>query len=195
MKLPLLPLNAIVCPQGRIPLQIFELHYLDMIAESMKKGEGFVCVLMRSENASTEHVQAGQFYELGTLVKIVDFGKTPSTGVLNLTIEGVAQVKLTRLERHDDTVWYADAHISGDEEHIELPEEFDELRVVLQALVKHPYVRDLHMDIDFEDGRQVGWRLTELLPLGNKQKQHLYELNNPLDRLEEISRQISDLVT
>jgi Lon protease-like protein len=195
MKLPLLPLNAIVCPQGRIPLQIFEPHYLDMIAESMKKGEGFVSVLMRNENASTEHVQAGQFYELGTLVKIVDFGKTPSTGVLNLTVEGSAQVSLSALELSENGVWYADIHKSSEEQQIDLPEEFDELRVVLQALAKHPYVRDLNMAIDYEDGRQVGWRLTELLPLGNKQKQSLYEMNNPIDRLEAISRQIADMVT
>ena len=195
MKLPLLPLNAIVCPRGRIPLQIFEPHYLDMIAESMKNGDGFVTVLMRSENASTENVQAGQFYELGTRVQIVDFGKTPSTGVLNLTVEGIAQVKLSSLMRSDSGVWHADIQLNREEAHIDLPEEFDELRVVLQALVKHPYVNELNMDIDYEDGRQVGWRLTELLPLGNKQKQNLYEMSDPLCRLEAISRQISDMVT
>lgn len=195
MKRPLLPLNAIVCPQGRIPLQIFEPHYLDMIAESMKSGEGFVTVLMRNENAPTESVQAGQFYELGTLVQIVDFGKTPSTGVLNLTVEGISQVKFSGLACRDDGVWFADIHACEKEKHIDLPDEFEELRVVLQALVKHPYVQELNMDIDYDDGRQVGWRLTELLPLGNQQKQHLYEMSDPVCRLEEISRQISDMVT
>lgn len=195
MKLPLLPLNAIVCPQGRIPLQIFEPHYLDMIAESMKQGEGFVAVLMRNENAPTEHVRQGQFYELGTRVHIVDFGKTPSTGVLNLTVEGMEQVKLSDLEEREGGVWYAEVETLGEEQHIDLPEEFDELRVVLQALVKHPFVKELNMEIDYEDGRQVGWRLTELLPLGNKQKQYLYELSDPVRRLEAISRQISDMVT
>ncbi len=195
MKLPLLPLNAIVCPQGRIPLQIFEPHYLDMIAQSMKQGEGFVAVLMRNENAPTERVREGQFYELGTRVQIVDFGKTPSTGVLNLTVEGMEQVKLSGLEEQDNGLWYAELEALDEEQHIDLPEEFDELRVVLQALVKHPFVSDLNMKIDYQDGRQVGWRLTELLPLGNQQKQYLYELSDPVRRLEAISRQISDMVT
>ncbi|KZY87371.1 hypothetical protein A3741_25510, partial [Oleiphilus sp. HI0069] len=128
-------------------------------------------------------------------VQIVDFGKTPSTGVLNLTVEGLEQVKLSSLEERENGVWYAELEAIGEEQHIDLPEEFDELRVVLQALVKHPFVRDLNMDIDYEDGRQVGWRLTELLPLGNKQKQHLYEMSDPLQRLQAISRQISDMVT
>ena len=195
MKLPLLPLNAIICPRGRIPLQIFETHYLDMIAESMKHGSGFVVVLMPDDSEQAMPVVDSQFYKVGTLVSIVDFGKTPSTGVLNVTVEGMAQVKLSELERHENGVWFAEVTQTKEEEYVELPEVLDELRVVLQALVKHPFVRDLNMEIDFQDGRHIGWRLTELLPLGNRQKQQLYEMHDTMRRLENISKQISDMVT
>jgi uncharacterized protein len=195
MKLPLLPLNAIVCPGGRIPLQIFETNYLDMIAESMKRESGFVVVLLEEEQSSIEQVLESQFFRLGTLVRIVDFGKTPSTGVLNVTVEGLSQVSISELERGEGGVWYAEITEGKVEDYIGLPEEFDELRTVLQALVKHPFVQELNMDIDYDDGRQVGWRLTELLPLGNRQKQCLYEMSNTIGRLESIARQISDMVT
>lgn len=194
MKLPLLPLNAIVCPKGRIPLQIFEPHYLDMVAETIKADTGFVVVLLHEGKKDTGEIHRDQFYRLGTLVKLVDFDKTQSTGVLNITVEGIRRVELTDLERRENGLWLAELTETESEDYVGLPEEFDELRTVLRALVKHPFVEGLNMEIDYSDGRQVSWRLTELLPLGNQQKQMLYETTDAITRLEKISSQISDLV-
>jgi Lon protease-like protein len=192
MKVPLLPLNAIVCPQGRIPLQVFEPQYLDMVAEALRTGKGFVTVLLNDEKTPQEK---GEFYRLGTLVSVVDFGKTASTGVLNITVEGEAQVVLSNLEIQADGLWLADVSEIYEEGYVDLPDEFEDLRVVLQALMKHPFVKELNMEIDYQDGRQVGWRLTELLPLCNKEKQCLYEMTDAISRLEKISEKISDMVS
>jgi len=56
----------------------------------------------------------------------------------------------------------------------------------LKALFRHPVVRELDMDVDYDDARDVGWRLTELLPLDKQEKQRLVELQAPLERLERL---------
>jgi len=190
MKTPLLPLNAIVCPKGRIPLQIFEPHYLDMVSECLKSGREFAVVLLCEEGLND-----ARFYKQGTLVRIVDFDNTPQAGVLSITVEGIAQVALNELEQQEDGLWLASIRKKSQESYVDLPEEFDDLKVVLKALVKHPFVKDLNMEIDYQDGREVSWRLTELLPLGNKQKQCLYEMQDAVSRLERISKELSEMVT
>jgi len=192
MKTPLLPLNAIVCPQGRIPLQIFEPRYLDMVSDCLKHDRGFVAVLLRDEGSRDS--LSSSFYKTGTLVKMVDFGKSAQEGVINITVEGLSKVQVSDIERQDDGLWLATINKLSAEKYTDLPKEFDDLKVVLQALVEHPFVKDLNMDIDFHDSRQIAWRLTELLPLGNHQKQSLYEMPDSLSKLATISKQISEMV-
>ncbi len=189
MNLSVFPLNAIVCPKGRISLRIFEPRYLDMVRACLRHEEPFVVTLV-----SPQKIKGQAFYTTGTMVKIVDFGETSQQGILNIVVEGMAQVGLSNLSRQEDGVWKADITEKMKEPYLSTPEEFDELCLVLKALAKHPYVQELNMDIDYDDAREVGWRLTELLPLGNEQKQCLYELGNSELRLSKIADQLSDLV-
>ncbi len=189
MKLSVFPLNAIVCPKGRIALRLFEPRYLDMVRNCLRKEEPFVVTLF------TPAKNKGQvFYTTGTLVKIVDFGETLQNGMLNIIVEGIAQVSLSNLSREKDGLWKAEVKEAVAEPYSAIPEVYDDLCLVLKALVKHPYVQELDMQINYADAREVGWRLTELLPLGNEQKQCLYELHNPELRLSKIADQLSDLV-
>ncbi|CAN0600625.1 unnamed protein product, partial [Ectocarpus sp. 12 AP-2014] len=41
MNVPLFPLNSIVLPRGRIPLQLFEPRYIDMLTRCLKEDRGF----------------------------------------------------------------------------------------------------------------------------------------------------------
>ena len=189
MNLSVFPLNAIVCPKGRISLRIFEPRYLDMVRNCLRQGEPFVVTL------ATPLKKYGQaFYTTGTMVKVVDFGETLQNGMLTIIVEGMVQVGLSQLSRQDDGLWKANITIKAEEPFTSMPEKYDDLCVVLKALVEHPYVQELEMDIDYEDAREVGWRLTELLPLGNEQKQCLYELENAEQRLSKIADQLSNLV-
>ena len=47
ITLPLFPLSAVLLPGGRVPLQIFEQRYLDLVRESMKTAEPFGMVWIR----------------------------------------------------------------------------------------------------------------------------------------------------
>lgn len=184
------PLNAIVCPKGRIALRIFEPRYVDMVRRSLKYNENFVITLYMEQGE-----RAHSFYNIGTEVSIVDFGDMTQNGVLNIIVEGIKQVRLSNITQQQDGLWVADSEKHHTEKYLPMPNEYDDLCLVLKALIKHPYVKELDMDIDFEDARQVGWRLTELLPLGNEQKQYLYELESPAIRLSKIADKLSDMVS
>jgi len=188
MKMPLFPINAILCPHGRISLNVFETKYLDMVSHCLKNNIGFVTVMLQDDGLSES------FYRVGTMTKVVDFGQSTQQGILTLTAEGLFQVKLSNIEQQADGLWVSSVIPQPEENYQDLPEQYDELQVVLKALVEHPYVRELNMAINYQDCRHVGWRLTELLPLCHHQKQSLYEMHDPVLRLEKIAQKLSELV-
>ena len=46
--MPLLPLRVVLFDGGRLPLQIFETRYLDMVSACMRRAQPFGVVLIRS---------------------------------------------------------------------------------------------------------------------------------------------------
>ncbi|WP_236744566.1 LON peptidase substrate-binding domain-containing protein [Marinobacter similis] len=179
MNVPLFPLNSIVLPRGRIPLQLFEPRYIDMLTRCMKEDRGFVVVLLRD---GAEVGPTASFYDIGTYVRIIDFQQLEN-GLLGITVEGAAKVTVVRSWQQEDGLNVGDVEVLLDEADSEVPDRFNELPSVLRALFRHPVVRDLDMDVDYGDARHVGWRLTELLPLDKQEKQRLVELQDPLERL------------
>ncbi len=191
-SVPLFPLNALVCPRGRIPLRVFETRYLDMVSRCLREQSGFVIVMLREGDEVGKG--NGEFYQVGTLVRIVDFGQSDA-GVLDITCEGLYRVSILSSHQQRDGLWLGDIQRSCEESFIALPDQYEDLKAVLKALVQHPMVEELNLDIDYHDGRQVGWRLTELLPLDNWQKQHLFEMDDTLSRLQTLSDQLSMMVS
>jgi Lon protease-like protein len=182
MHLPIFPLNSIVLPGGRIPLQLFEPRYIDMLTRCLKEDRGFVVVLLRDglETSST-----AAFYETGTYVRLVDFQQLDN-GLLGITVEGESKVRVTRSWRAPDGLNLGDVEIFSPEPVFAVPDSLAELPVVLKALLKHPVINEMGMKVNFEDARDVGWRLTELLPLDTQEKQKLLELQDPIERLERL---------
>ncbi len=182
MHVSLFPLNSIVLPRGRIPLQLFETRYIDMLTRCLKEDRGFVVVLLR-EGLETGAMAA--FYDIGTYVRIIDFQQLDN-GLLGITVEGQSKVSVIKAWKAPDGLNVGDVECLVDEAELGIPDEYSELPVVLRALLKHPVVNDLDMDVTFDDARDVGWRLTELLPLDKQEKQRLVALQNPIERLERL---------
>jgi len=189
MNVPLFPLNSIVLPRGRIPLQLFEPRYIDMLTRCLKEDRGFVVVLLRD---GAETGPTASFYDIGTYVRIIDFQQLEN-GLLGITVEGTAKVSVVRSWREEDGLNVGDVEVLLDEADSEVPDRFNELPSVLRALFRHPVVRDLDMDVDYGDARHVGWRLTELLPLDKQEKQRLVELQDPLERLSRLQELLEAL--
>lgn len=182
MHVPLFPLNSIILPRGRIPLQLFEPRYIDMLTRCLKEDRGFVVVLLRE---GLETSTAAAFYDIGTYVRIVDFQQMDN-GLLGITVEGEAKVTVVKTWKAPDGLNMGDAEVLLDEVDLPVPLALSELPVVLRALLKHPVVNELEMKVNFEDAREVGWRLTELLPLDKQEKQKLVELQDPIERLNRL---------
>jgi len=184
MTLPLFPLNSIVLPGGHIPLQLFERRYLDMLSRCMREDQGFVIVLMREQQPDSSKDAA--FYEVGTRVKVVDFSPLDN-GLLGITVAGDAKVQIDRHWQQQDGLHMGEVSLLPEEPAVATPFQHEELANVLRALVQHPAVSDLAMDIDYADARHLGWRLTELLPLEAAMKQRLVELDDPVERLDQLA--------
>ncbi len=194
MQRPLFPLNALLCPGGRVPLRVFETRYLDMVRDSLRNDEGFVVVLLKEGEEASWSDQA--FYSTGTLATVVDFDQSDD-GVLHIIAEGQNRFAIAEPAQTDNGLWEALVTEIEDTQETEqfaaVPEQFEDLASVLKALVQHPMIVDLNLSIDYADSRQLGWRLAELLPLENAEKQYLFELEDPLFRLEKISDQLNRL--
>lgn len=183
MHVPLFPLNSVVLPGGRIPLQLFEPRYLDMLTRCLKEDRGFVVVLLRE---GVENGKVAAFYDIGTYVRIIDFRQLEN-GLLGITLEGQSKVSVVRSWQQEDGLNVGDVECLVDEDVLTIPERYAGLPSVLKALFRHPVIRDLDMEVDYDDARDVGWRLTELLPLDRQEKQRLVEIQNPLERLDRLN--------
>jgi Lon protease-like protein len=62
-------------------------------------------------------------------------------------------------------------------------------------LVSHPVISQLGMTIEYDDLRQLGWRLSELIPLSLERKQALLELQDTYERIREIEKIIDSMIT
>ena len=89
IDIPLFPLGTVLLPHGRLPLQIFERRYIDMVAKCMREQTGFGVVWLRQGSEVDEEgvSSALQIGDYGTLAHIVDWDQLPN-GLLGITIEG-----------------------------------------------------------------------------------------------------------
>lgn len=189
MEVPVFPLSSVVLPGGRVPLQLFEPRYIDMLTRCMKAQQGFVIALLR---VGSETSRIAGFYQTGTYVRIVDFQQLDN-GLLGITVEGEVKVVITDNWQQADGLNLCEAENMPLEPPAKIPPEFHELPTVLRALFRHPVIDRLDMAVDYEDARDVGWRLTELLPLDTQDKQLLLEMQDPLERLARLQELLDAL--
>lgn len=88
--LPLFPLNAVLFPQARLPLQIFEPRYLEMIERCLRDDLAFGVVLIK---AGVEVGGAAIPHAVGTIARIVDSARQED-GRINITTAGVTRFAL-----------------------------------------------------------------------------------------------------
>lgn len=194
--LSLFPLNSILFPKGRISLQIFESRYVDMIRDCMKESTGFGVVLI---NEGSEVAMPGQtlnIHRVGTYCDVVDWNELP-TGLLGITVEGKKTYTIIESWSESSGLCKAEVsfqdHDSVDSEPVDVGQEFQEYVDLLKGLLQHPMVEELKLEISFDNLREVAWRLGELLPIPNRQKQAVLEMLDPLERLEQIELYIKAL--
>lgn len=185
VRLPLFPLSTVILPGGLFVLRLFEPRYLDMVSACFKREQGFgICLIRDGGEAGAPAMP----YGTGTEVRIVDWAQQ-SDGLLGITVLGECKIRIHALSVQDDGLVIGDEVVRLPAEPAEpVGEEFahlvDILRMVLNQLAPA-----IHYDApQWNDAAWVGGRLTELLPLPPRVRQHLLEMDSPTGRLVELAQ-------
>ena len=191
MKYALFPLNTVLFPGSILPLQIFEQRYLSLIKDCMKQQKGFVIVLISD---GKEVATTPQIYCTGCYVDIIDWQSLPN-GLLGITVQAVYRAQLSDSTVRDDGLLFAEAKslISNLDEKHPLPQPFSPLVDTLKQLLSHPFAEQYKDKVDFNNTSDICYRLAELLPISNKQKQLLLESETSEQILDQLVLHIKAL--
>ena len=194
IDIPLFPLGTVLFPSGRLPLQIFERRYVDMISKCMREGTGFGVVWIRRgtevAEASVTNLDLGDY---GTMATIVDWDQL-SNGLLGITIEGAERFHIDEVWREDLGLNMARVDVEPRPDSVEIPEEGRSMIDVLAGLQRHPEVRRLGLTVDTGNAWNICHVLTQLLPIDNSVKYELLgitDINIYVDELDELLSELS----
>jgi uncharacterized protein len=196
---PLFPLSQLLLPGQRMGLQIFEPRYLTMITAQLKRDQGFGVVQIREgREALDKSGQAPLIYPVGTEAAIVDWSQKPG-GLLVIQIEGRRRFRVQQSEVQSDQLllasvgWLADERVDEEASATsDFTSEYDGLLQLLEQLREHPAVVQLNLPA-VENASQLGWQLSQLLPLSMPDKMALWQEENSYVRLEQLAERVARL--
>ena len=191
MKHALFPLNTVLFPGSILPLQIFEQRYLDLIKNCMKQQTGFVTVLI---SEGKEVGATPQIYSTGCYVEIIDW-ESLENGLLGISIQAKYRARLSHSSVRDNGLLLAEASPmkSTLDDNPALPDRFKPLSDTLKELLEHPFAERYKNNVDFSNTADICYRLSELLPVSNKQKQLLLESETTEQMLDQLALHINAL--
>ena len=188
LTFPLFPLGTVLFPDGVLPLQIFEVRYLDMISRCIADGTPFGVVLLTQGGEVRTPEGREQFVQSGTLASVQE-STSSEPGLLQVSCRGGSRFKVLSSERRVNGLWMAATELMEDDKSIPIPSELqgasDALDKVLASLHEVPEHRwPVMPPFKMDDCGWVANRWCDLLPLPSQQKQSLLMLDNPVIRLE-----------
>ena len=209
MKIALFPLQTVLFPQGQLPLQIFELRYLNMVRRCERERTPFAVVsLLEGREVQQPDAQnasgfaSERFHHLGTLAHI-EHATQPQPGLMRVVCRGGQRVHVRHSEKGPMGLWLADVDVLDDDRPVALPSELlyisDTLyQVHTQLQQDHPQWQDsgAPQDPNAPQWQDAGWvanRWAEMLPLDLDTRVRLLTLDSPLLRLELIGDELDKL--
>ena len=198
-SLPLFPLGTVLFPGGLLPLRIFEVRYLDMIARCHKAGAPFGVVSL-TQGAEVRQAGGGpeSFSDVGTLAMVTEL-ETPQPGLMLVRGEAAQRFRITSRQQLRHGLWIADVRRLDDDLAVPVPDDLQETARALGRLIESlkqratpegqlPLVPPYRLD-------DCGWvanRWCELLPVPLAAKQKLMELDDPVIRLSIVDDYLRD---
>ena len=188
LTFPLFPLGTVLFPDGVLPLQIFEVRYLDMIRRCIADGTPFGVVLLTEGGEVRTPEGEERFLGAGTLASVQETTAS-GPGLLQVICRGGARFKVVTSERRTNGLWMASTELVEPDRNIPIPSELqgaaDALDKVLASLHDVPEQRwPVMPPFRVDDCGWVANRWCDLLPLPAQQKQGMLMLDNPVIRLE-----------
>ena len=181
IDIPLFPLNVVLFPGGYLQLRIFEQRYIDMVRDCSATGGCFgACLLNGHEGVN----RPASHQRLGTTAEICDFTSLDD-GLLGITVRGAQRFIVQQTRMRDNGLLMAQVNVIAEQARMEVPEQYSVLsmiagRIMEQVGGNYPSFQP----DDLQDAVWLGYRLSELLPLENTERQTLLQLTDPLHRLQ-----------
>jgi Lon protease-like protein len=189
--LPLFPLGTVLFPGALLPLQLFELRYLQMIGECERQGNGFgVVTLSQGREVHRPGESAEQFETMGTRVQIERIER-PQPGVVKVWCRGMGKFRIEATQQRSDGLWTGQVQALPPEPTVQVPEDLQHLSAQMQEVLTQLSAQPSEVPHWAEAWRlqDCSWlsnRWGELLPLPLQMKYRLFALQEPLLRLELI---------
>ena len=190
-KMPLFPLDVVVCPKGLMNLRIFEARYLDMIKTCLRNKTGFGIVAALPDTNSNKSSLL-PFASVGTVLDILDADVT-TVGLILVNCRGRHRININGFTIQPDGLVIGDVLDIDNDLQVPIPDDLKILSENLQHLIKSLQLKGIsEKDIpifkpyDYNDAAWVSNRWVELLDLPMIQKQRLMQIDSPIVRLELI---------
>ena len=182
MHIPLFPLNNVLFPGGVLPLRIFEPRYLEMISTCMKEGTGFGIALILS---GSEVGEAAKTYDIGSLVRIIDW-TLRDDGLLGISVQSQSRFRILATDVRSDQLIHAEVKLIEEQHPQTIPEQYSAAVDLLRDIITKVGGHYAELEPRYHDPLWVSGRLAELLPIELLQKQHMLQMDDPLQRLERL---------
>ncbi len=177
-ELPLFPLSGVLLPYGRMPLQIFEPRYLDLVRDCMKSDSPFGVVWIRRGAEVAQRGRASaELGDYGTSARIVDWDQL-SNGLLGITIEGAGRFDLFETSTRSNGLVVGQVELEPAVVPAPMSDVWVSLLDVLRSLETHPHVERMKLRVDYNDAWQVAYTLVQLLPLDEALKYELLGIDS-----------------
>ncbi len=187
--LPLFPLRTVLVPGAALGLRVFEPRYLDLVRDCGRRGGGFgICLILDGEEVGAPATPAG----VGTEALIEDFD-LGEDGLLALRVRGGRRFRVRHTRVRDNGLVVARVDWLAPDPVNELLPQHALLGVVLEKILERIDGADRAFPKQhFDDAGWIGWRLAELLPLTQAQRQGLLQQDDPDERLESLLRLVDE---
>jgi len=197
-SIPLFPLKTILFPDGHLPLQVFEVRYLDLVKRCIAKGEEFGVVSLLDGSEVRVPDQHETLSACGTMARILDWS-APLPGLLQISCIGTTRFQVRSAEQLKHGLWMADVDEVAEDMVVPIPSEQQDVANALGALIRSLQKKQIstaNMSLAppyrLDEAGWVANRWCELLRLDLEEKQRLLLQENPVLRLELVQDVLSE---
>ena len=191
--IPLFPLSHGIFPDGMLPLQIFEVRYLDLIKRCNQQQLPFGVAWIKQGSEVQVPGQMPSLHEVGCMAHIREFEQVQPT-FFRILCQGGLRFQLHDVQPGPYGVWQGSVTYLAQDPEVEVPASMqahaDQLGKVIASaqqqgvIDKLPIFAPYHLD-------QCGWlanRYAESVPMSAERKLQLFSELDPLQRLESVIR-------
>ncbi|MHA4871071.1 LON peptidase substrate-binding domain-containing protein [Duganella sp. PWIR1] len=197
-SIPLFPLKTILFPDGHLPLQVFEVRYLDLVKRCIAKGEEFGVVSLLDGSEIRVPDQQETLSAAGTMARILDWS-APLPGLLQISCIGTTRFQVKSAEQLKHGLWMAEVEEVAEDMVVPIPTEQQDVANALGALIRSLQKKQIstaNMSLAppyrLDEAGWVANRWCELLRLDMEEKQRLLLQENPVLRLELVQDVLSE---